>query len=276
MQRVVKATVRVENQTVGAIAQGLCVFVGVTHDDSFEESDQLVKKIVSLRMMDDENGVMNKSVVDADGEILIGSQLTLYGDNSKWRRPGWSAAAAPDHAEPLIERVVEGVKAAGVVVETGRFREHMQVELINDGPATLIASERLRGNISGLKQVYSNVSNSVSLLQTAEAALNEVSNMLIKIKQLTVHALNEATNSPDMLAADQQEIENLLSSIDRISQNTEFGGKRLLDGSMGSSGTAVGESLSFVSAEATASASSAKRGPSPPPRAPGSASDPGS
>tara|TARA_Y100001936_G_C16079181_1_gene676401 strand:+ start:241 stop:678 length:438 start_codon:yes stop_codon:yes gene_type:complete len=138
VQRVVKATVRVENQTVGAIAQGLCVFVGVTHDDSFEESDQLVKKIVSLRIMDDENGVMNKSVIDVDGEILIVSQFTLYGDTSKGRRPGWSAAAAPDHAEPLIERVVEGVKAAGVVVETGRFREHMQVELINDGPATLM------------------------------------------------------------------------------------------------------------------------------------------
>ena len=138
MQRVVKATVRVENQTVGAIAQGLCVFVGVTHDDSFEESDQLVKKIVSLRIMDDENSVMNKSVIDVDGEILIVSQFTLYGDTSKGRRPGWSAAAAPDHAEPLIERVVEGVKAAGVVVETGRFREHMQVELINDGPATLM------------------------------------------------------------------------------------------------------------------------------------------
>tara|TARA_B100000676_G_scaffold97941_1_gene97968 strand:+ start:2123 stop:2560 length:438 start_codon:yes stop_codon:yes gene_type:complete len=138
VQRVVKATVRVENQTVGAIAQGLCVFVGVTHEDSFEESDQLVKKIVSLRIMDDENGVMNKSVIDVDGEILIVSQFTLYGDTSKGRRPGWSAAAAHDHAEPLIERVVEGVKAAGVVVETGRFREHMQVELINDGPATLM------------------------------------------------------------------------------------------------------------------------------------------
>ena len=138
VQRVVKATVRVENQTVGAIAQGLCVFVGVTHEDSFEESDQLVKKIVSLRIMDDENCVMNKSVIDVDGEILIVSQFTLYGDTSKGRRPGWSAAAAPDHAEPLIERVVEGVKAAGVVVETGRFREHMQVELINDGPATLM------------------------------------------------------------------------------------------------------------------------------------------
>ena len=82
--------------------------------------------------------LINKSVIDVDGEILIVSQFTLYGDTSKGRRPGWSAAAAPDHAEPLIERVVEGVKAAGVVVETGRFREHMQVELINDGPATLM------------------------------------------------------------------------------------------------------------------------------------------
>ena len=153
------------------------------------------------------------------------------------------------HASNYFSKVKGGIErlSSGVKVNKGA-----------DGPATLIASERLRGNISGLKQVYSNVSNSVSLLQTAEAALNEVSNMLIKIKQLTVHALNEATNSSDMLAADQQEIENLLSSIDRISQNTEFGGKRLLDGSMGSSGTAVGESLSFVSAEATASASPEK------------------
>ena len=150
------------------------------------------------------------------------------------------------HASNYLSKVKGGIErlSSGVKVNKGA-----------DGPATLIASERLRGNISGLKQVYSNVSNSVSLLQTAEAALNEVSNMLIKIKQLTVHALNEATNSSDMLAADQQEIENLLSSIDRISQNTEFGGKRLLDGSMSANGTAVGESLSFVSAEATASSS---------------------
>ena len=125
VQRVVKATVRVENQTVGAIAQGLCVFIGVTHEDSFEESDQLVKKIVSLRIMDDENGVMNKSVIDVDGEILIVSQFTLYGDTSKGRRPGWSAAAAPDHAEPLIERVVEGVKVL-VPVEKHLRREVLE------------------------------------------------------------------------------------------------------------------------------------------------------
>ena len=124
-----------------------------------------------------------------------------------------------------------------------------------DGPATLIASERLRGHIVGLQQVYNNASSSVSMLQTAEGALNEVSELLIKIKQLTVHAQNEATNSYDMLAADQQEIENLLSSIDRISKNTEFGGKRLLDGSMGVNVTTVGNNLQFVSAEVNASAS---------------------
>ena len=121
-----------------------------------------------------------------------------------------------------------------------------------DGPASLIASERLRGHIVGLKQVFDNASSTVALFQTAEGALNEVSDLLIKIKQLTIHAQNEATNNSKMLAADQQEIENLLNTIDRISKNTEFGGKRLLDGSMGTSGTAVGDSLHFVSAEATA------------------------
>ena len=124
-----------------------------------------------------------------------------------------------------------------------------------DDPASLIASEQLRGNIVGLKQVYENVSSSVSMLQTAEGALNEVSNLLIKIKQLTVHAMNEAINSVDMLSADQEEIENLLDTIDRISQNTEFGGKKLLDGSMGANGTTVGDSLYFISADANAKAS---------------------
>ncbi len=149
------------------------------------------------------------------------------------------------HASNHFNKVKGGIArlSSGVKINTGA-----------DGPASLIASERLRGNIAGLKQVYNNVSSSVSLLQTAEGALNEVSDLLIKIKQLTIHALNEATNSSAMLTADQTEIENLLSTIDRISQNTEFGGKRLLDGSMGANGTTVGEFLRFVSAEATTSA----------------------
>ena len=138
VQRVREASVRVDYQTVGAIGQGLCVFVGVTHDDGFEECDLLIKKLLHLRIMDDENGVMNKSVIDNESEILIVSQFTLYGDTSKGRRPAWSAAAAPEQAEPLIERVVEGLKAGGVKVETGKFRQYMLVDLINDGPATLM------------------------------------------------------------------------------------------------------------------------------------------
>ena len=150
------------------------------------------------------------------------------------------------HASNHFNKVKGGIErlSSGVKINRGA-----------DGPASLISSERLRGHIVGLQQVYNNASSSVSMLQTAEGALNEVSDLLIKIKQLTVHAQNEAINSPDMLSADQQEIDNLLSSIDRISRNTEFGGKRLLDGSMGVNGTAVGNYLRFVSAEATASTS---------------------
>ncbi|HAQ04550.1 MAG: D-aminoacyl-tRNA deacylase [Acidimicrobiales bacterium] len=138
VQRVREASVRVEEQLVGAINQGLCVFVGVTHEDGTEECDLLVRKLLNLRIMDDENGVMNNSVIDHDGEILLVSQFTLYGDVSKGRRPTWSAAAPPEQAEPLIERVVEGLKAGGAKVETGKFREYMLVDLVNDGPATLM------------------------------------------------------------------------------------------------------------------------------------------
>ena len=150
------------------------------------------------------------------------------------------------HASNHFNKVKGGIErlSSGVKINRGA-----------DGPASLIASEKLRGHIVGLQQVYNNASSSVSMLQTAEGALNEVSELLIKIKQLTVHAQNEAINSPDILTADQKEIDNLLSSIDRISKNTEFGGKRLLDGSMGTNGTTVGDSLQFVSAEATTSAS---------------------
>ena len=138
VQRVREASVRVEEQLVGAINQGLCVFVGVTHEDGTEECDLLVRKLLNLRIMDDENGVMNNSVIDHEGEILLVSQFTLYGDVSKGRRPTWSAAAPPEQAEPLIERVVEGLKAGGAKVETGKFREYMLVDLVNDGPATLM------------------------------------------------------------------------------------------------------------------------------------------
>ena len=117
-----------------------------------------------------------------------------------------------------------------------------------DGPASLIASERLRGRIVGIQQAYNNATQSVSLMQTAEGSLNEVSGILVRLRQLSTHAQNEAVNDPQMLAADQMEIEQLLRTVDRISQNTQFGSHTLLDGSMGANGVTVGDHLRFVSA----------------------------
>ncbi len=128
----------VDGAVVGAVDAGLCVFVGVTHDDGEEQADRLSGKLSGLRIMDDDDGVMNRSVVDSGGEVLVVSQFTLYGDTTRGRRPTWIAAAPPEHAEPLIERVVQGLRDQGIVVETGRFRATMQVELMNDGPATLL------------------------------------------------------------------------------------------------------------------------------------------
>ena len=128
----------VDGVVVGAVGPGLCVFVGVTHDDGEAQADRLAGKLAGLRIMDDDDGVMNLSVIDTGGEVLVVSQFTLYGDTAKGRRPTWIAAAAPEHAEPLVERVVYGLRDQGIGVATGHFRAHMQVELVNDGPATLL------------------------------------------------------------------------------------------------------------------------------------------
>lgn len=128
----------VDGVVVGAVGPGLCVFVGVTHDDGEAQADRLAGKLAGLRIMDDDDGVMNLSVIDTGGEVLVVSQFTLYGDTAKGRRPTWIAAAAPEHAEPLVERVVHGLRDQGIGVATGHFRAHMQVELVNDGPATLL------------------------------------------------------------------------------------------------------------------------------------------
>jgi len=138
VQRVERAEVRVDGEVVGAIGAGLCVFVGVTHDDGDAEADQLAAKLAGLRILDDDAGVMNRSVVEVGGEVLLVSQFTLYGDTAKGRRPTWNAAAPPEQAEPLLDRVAEGLSAAGLSVGTGRFGEYMVVELVNDGPATLM------------------------------------------------------------------------------------------------------------------------------------------
>ena len=123
--------------TVGEIGPGLCVFVGVTHDDDEASAGKLADKIWNLRVFDDDEGVMNRALSDGCGDVLVVSQFTLYGDTSKGRRPSWIAAARPDVAEPLVDAVVESLRAFGANVETGRFRTEMQVELVNDGPVTV-------------------------------------------------------------------------------------------------------------------------------------------
>ena len=138
VQRVKRAEVRVDGEVVGAIGAGLCVFVGVTHDDGDAEADRLAAKLAGLRILDDDAGVMNRSVVEVGGEVLLVSQFTLYGDTAKGRRPTWNAAAPPEQAKPLVDRVADGLSAAGLFVATGRFGEYMVVELVNDGPATLM------------------------------------------------------------------------------------------------------------------------------------------
>lgn len=128
----------VGGEVVGAIGPGLCVLVGVTHDDSPARARKLAEKLWHLRVMDDEAGVMNRSVADTTRELLVVSQFTLYGDTNGGRRPSWIAAARPEHAEPLVEAVVAHLRGLGATVATGRFRTEMLVRIENDGPVTLM------------------------------------------------------------------------------------------------------------------------------------------
>jgi D-aminoacyl-tRNA deacylase len=138
VQRVQRASVTVGEEVVGVIGAGLCVLVGVTHTDDVVIAKKVATKIWNLRLFDDANAVPNLSVAETSGEVLIVSQFTLYGDTSAGRRPSWIAAARPEHAEPLIEAVVAELRSLGAVVATGRFRTDMAVELINDGPFTVM------------------------------------------------------------------------------------------------------------------------------------------
>ena len=128
----------VAGQVVGEIGAGLCVLVGVTHDDTQATARKLADKIWGLRVIDDENGVMNRSVAETTGEVLIVSQFTLYGDTTGGRRPSWINAARPEHAEPLVQVVIDQLRASGANVATGRFRTEMLVSLVNDGPVTVM------------------------------------------------------------------------------------------------------------------------------------------
>tara|TARA_Y100000768_G_scaffold336382_1_gene278020 strand:- start:167 stop:607 length:441 start_codon:yes stop_codon:yes gene_type:complete len=138
VQRVSEASVEVEDSVIGAISRGLLVFVGVTHSDSREVAKKLAKKVIGIRIFDDQNGQMNFSSEDVDGEFLVVSQFTLYGNVDSGRRPGWSEAARPEQAEPLIEYFIECLKVSGLRVETGIFQADMNVQLVNQGPATLM------------------------------------------------------------------------------------------------------------------------------------------
>jgi D-tyrosyl-tRNA(Tyr) deacylase len=138
VQRVTSASVTVGDEVVGSIGPGLCVLVGVTHDDDATTAAKLADKLWHLRILDDADGVMNRSAAEVGAPLLVISQFTLYGDTAKGRRPSWLAAARPEQAEPLVESVVSRLEELGATVATGRFRAEMAVALVNDGPVTVI------------------------------------------------------------------------------------------------------------------------------------------
>jgi D-tyrosyl-tRNA(Tyr) deacylase len=142
VQRVTRASVTIDQQIVGEIGNGLVVLLGIARDDTKEDADYLAPKIVALRIFDDAEGRMNVSVKDAGGGLLVVSQFTLYGDVRRGLRPSWSDAAPPEVAEPLYDYFVESSRKLFGRVETGSFRKIMQVELVNDGPVTILLDSR--------------------------------------------------------------------------------------------------------------------------------------
>ncbi len=142
IQRVSQASVVVAEETVGAIEQGLMVLLGVAQGDSSKDAAYLAEKTAGLRIFEDDDGKMNRSVEDIDGGILVVSQFTLLGDCRKGRRPGFTDAAPPELADTLYEEYVDALRKRGVTVATGVFRADMQVALINDGPVTIMLDSR--------------------------------------------------------------------------------------------------------------------------------------
>jgi D-aminoacyl-tRNA deacylase len=138
IQRVSSARVFVDGETVGEIGPGLLVLLGVAEQDGDAELRWMVDKVVGLRVFDDGEGKMNLALADVGGELLVVSQFTLLGDCRKGRRPSFIAAAPPEQAERIYEQFVEAARGLGVRVATGRFRTHMNVELVNDGPVTIL------------------------------------------------------------------------------------------------------------------------------------------
>jgi D-tyrosyl-tRNA(Tyr) deacylase len=141
-QRVSSARISVDGEEVGALRDGLLVLVGIGSDDTHGDAQELARKLVHLRVFADAQGRMNRSLLDVGGTLGLVSQFTLFGDARQGRRPSFTAAAAPDVAQPLFERLVDAARAEGAPVVTGVFGSHMQVSLVNDGPVTLLIDTR--------------------------------------------------------------------------------------------------------------------------------------
>lgn len=138
VQRVSQASVSVQGKTVGAIERGVVILVGVAHGDGEQQAEWLARKIAGLRIFEDSAGRMNASLLDMGGAALVVSQFTLYADARKGRRPGFTDAALPEVAEPLVAHFAQALRGHGVPVETGAFGAHMLVEIHNDGPVTIL------------------------------------------------------------------------------------------------------------------------------------------
>jgi len=141
VQRVSRGQVSVDNKVVASIHRGLVVLLGVSPTDTSQDAQSLAEKVVNLRIFEDDAGKMNLSCLDVNGEILAVSQFTLYADTRRGRRPSFTGAAKPDLAEPLCERFVESLRAMGVSAQTGIFGAHMLVDLVNDGPVTILLEQ---------------------------------------------------------------------------------------------------------------------------------------
>jgi D-aminoacyl-tRNA deacylase len=137
LQRVSRASVTVRGDLVASIGPGLLLLVGVGKDDGFGEYDRLAQKVVNLRVFEDDDGKMNRSMADVGGEVLVVPQFTLYGDVRRGRRPSWDGAAPPEIAADRVQAFARALEGHGATVRRGAFREHMEVELVNDGPVTL-------------------------------------------------------------------------------------------------------------------------------------------
>ena len=141
LQRVGRASVTVDGIVIGAVERGFLALVGVTHADTAATAHKLAAKVVKLRVFEDDAGLMNLALADIGGAVLAVSQFTLYADTRKGNRPGFSDAAAPEQGEEIYEEFVATLRSAGVPVQTGQFGAHMAVELVNDGPVTILVED---------------------------------------------------------------------------------------------------------------------------------------